>query len=141
MTYFKSSEFDSPDKPGSGELMKFDLLQKLNRARGFAGIPFVITSGYRTPEHNAKVGGVPGSSHCKGLAVDIACNTSAARFQIVNSLMMAGFNRIGIGNTFIHVDCDPEKAPGVIWTYKPKPRTFTTQNYQTEEQEYGLINE
>ena len=27
-----------------------------------------INSGYRTPEHNEKVGGKPGSSHIKGLA-------------------------------------------------------------------------
>ena len=30
-----------------------------------------INSGYRTPEHNAKVGGSPTSQHTKGEAVDI----------------------------------------------------------------------
>jgi hypothetical protein len=31
--------------------------------------------------------------------------------------MKAGFNRIGIADTFIHVDNDPGKAENVIWTY------------------------
>ena len=30
-----------------------------------------VTSGYRTPAHNKKVGGSPTSQHCKGEAVDI----------------------------------------------------------------------
>ena len=35
----------------------------------------------------------------------------------MKSLMKVGFNRIGVGNTFIHVDIDPEKPIDVIWTY------------------------
>ncbi len=31
----------------------------------------VVTSGYRTPEHNAAIGGAPNSRHCLGMAVDL----------------------------------------------------------------------
>jgi hypothetical protein len=31
--------------------------------------------------------------------------------------MEAGFNRIGIAPTFIHVDNDPSKPEDVIWLY------------------------
>ena len=31
----------------------------------------IITSGYRSPEHNKKVGGVPDSQHCLGKAIDV----------------------------------------------------------------------
>jgi hypothetical protein len=31
--------------------------------------------------------------------------------------MEAGFNRIGISSTFIHVDNDPSKPEDVIWLY------------------------
>lgn len=115
--YFDLSEFDSPDLKGSGEEMKASTLSMLDRARAHAKIPFVINSGYRTPEHNRKVGGVPDSSHVKGYAVDISARTSLDRYIIVDSLLKAGFTRIGIAKTFIHADNDPSKPQGLIWTY------------------------
>jgi len=49
--------------------------------------------------------------------VDIACNNSTDRYNLLNCLLDVGFKRIGVGNTFIHVDIDKEKAKEVIWTY------------------------
>ena len=74
-------------------------------------------SGYRSKAHNQKVGGVPQSSHRLGKACDIACIGSRHRFLIVNALIEAGFNRIGIAKNFIHVDNDMNKSSNVIWTY------------------------
>jgi hypothetical protein len=31
--------------------------------------------------------------------------------------MEHGIDRIGIGDTFIHIDIDEDKSPDVIWTY------------------------
>ena len=117
MRNFNTNEFDSPDVKGSGAKMDKCFLEMLDKARDIAGIPFKINSGYRTLEHNAKVGGVNSSSHTRGLAVDIACNESRARFIMVSALKDAGFTRIGISNSFIHVDNDSDKAQDVIWTY------------------------
>ena len=117
MKYFNIDEFDSPDEPGSGQYMDDDFLEMLDRARDFAGVPFVINSGYRTKAHNAKVGGTKNSAHLDGFAADIRCNASRERMYIVGALLEAGFNRIGIGNGFIHVDNDPTKPEDVIWTY------------------------
>jgi uncharacterized protein YcbK (DUF882 family) len=118
MKWFNYTEFDSPDAPGSGERhMDSDFLQMLDRARGLAGVPFKINSGYRTAGHNRKVGGVKASSHTLGLAADIHCSDSRNRAHIVSALMEAGFNRIGIAPTFIHVDNDPSKPEDVIWLY------------------------
>ena len=117
MKYFEHKEFDSPDKPGSGHLMDENFLGRLDDARGIAGVPFKITSGYRTREHNDRVGGVDSSAHTSGHACDIACRDSVTRWLIINALMLCGFNRIGIADTFIHVDDDPNKPENVIWTY------------------------
>ena len=118
LTFFKISEFDSPDEVGSGYKMDRELLIKLDSARGIAGIPFKITSGYRTKARNKLVGGRVGSSHLKGKAVDIGYYGSRERYLIVQSLMHVGINRIGIGKTFIHCDVDNLKDPDVIWLYQ-----------------------
>jgi len=117
MKHFNLREFDSPDSPNSGINMNPKLLEMLDDSRDIAGIPFKINSGYRTEEHNKKVGGKKNSAHLSGFAADISVTSSLDRFTILDSLIEAGFNRIGIGNTFIHVDCDPDKSQYVIWTY------------------------
>jgi len=115
--FFEYSEFDSPDVKGSYEHMSVEFLNKLTEARKIAAIGFKITSAYRTPEHNAKVGGVQGSSHTNGCAVDIYAPTSRQKYIIINALLQAGFNRIGVAKNFIHVDNDASKSEDVIWTY------------------------
>ena len=120
LTYFNFEEFDSPDEIGSGlpkcqgGKMDLDFLHKLDEARTIAGVPFKITSGYRSIEHNAKVGGRVGSSHLKGCAVDIAVNNSAHRSAVVQGLIKAGFTRIGIAKSFCHADADPNKS-NALW--------------------------
>jgi uncharacterized protein YcbK (DUF882 family) len=104
--YFKEIEYK----------MDEDFLAKLDDAREFAGFPFFINSAYRSPEHPESIKN-PTSSHIKGLAVDIRARDSRTRYLIIDALMHVGFNRIGIADTFIHVDDDRNKASGVIWTY------------------------
>ena len=106
--YFK--ELDNLDK------MDKTFLLKLDEARERAGIPFVINSAYRSPEHPLSIKN-PTSSHLKGLAVDISVTNSRQRFIVLNALLEVGFIRIGIADTFIHVDLDNEKSKDVIWTY------------------------
>ena len=115
--YFEYSEFDSPDQKGSYKHMDVEFLNKLAQARKIAAVGFKITSGYRSPEHNEKVGGVPNSSHTLGHACDIYAPTSRQKYIIINALLQAGFNRIGVAKNFIHVDDDPSKDEDVIWTY------------------------
>ena len=117
MRYFEYYEFDSPDVQGSGQLMDKGFLEMLDEARGLANLPFVINSGFRTPEHNKKVDGKENSSHLAGYAADIACSDSRSRFIIIDALIQAGFTRIGVAKSFIHVDNDSEKDGNVIWTY------------------------
>ena len=114
--FFSLSEFDCPSLPDSGKNMDINFIYKLEHARELAGIPFKITSGYRTKEHNAEVGGVPNSSHLVGVAADIAVSGGADRYIILSALIKAGFKRIGVAKTFIHCDTDETKSNSV-WTY------------------------
>ena len=96
--------------------MSKEFLFVLDEAREIAGIPFIINSAYRSPEHPLSIKN-PSSSHIKGLAVDIKATDSKTRFKIVKALIQVGFTRIGIADTFIHVDLDLDKTKNVIWTY------------------------
>jgi uncharacterized protein YcbK (DUF882 family) len=124
LTYFKHSEFNCNcgGEDCKGEKMNYAFLDKLDRARGLAEIPFKITSGFRCKEYNEDLirrnfKASRSSSHLKGLAADISVKDSKSRFIVFNSLLLAGFTRIGIADTFIHVDLDLEKTQNVIWTY------------------------
>ena len=122
MQYFKLTEFESPDLPGSGGFMDHVFLNLLDKARAEAGVPFKITSGFRTPEYSKilKKRGYAvarNSAHLKGLAADIAVSNSKNRLIIIESLLHVGFRRLGIGKNFIHVDLDKTKVQDVVWTY------------------------
>ena len=65
---FMPHEFDSPDTHSVRMYVKvLDGLQAIRNEFG----PLIITSGYRTPEYNAQIGGGINSQHLLGLAADI----------------------------------------------------------------------
>jgi len=116
LKHFKKSEFTC--KCGCGKtVISDDLLYMLDRAREFAKKPFVITSGYRCENHPESKKN-PTSSHIKGLAVDIKCTDSNTRAIIVDALVYADFERLGLHKSFIHADIDVYDKPSpVIWLY------------------------
>lgn len=116
LKYFSLDEFDSPDEAGSGAKMSRGFLLILDKIREDYGKPLRVNSGYRSKAHNLKVGGRVGSSHLKGLAVDFHCNNSADRTLLLNAIYKNGIVRVGIGNTFIHIDIDNIK-PAACWLY------------------------
>ena len=122
MRYFTLDEFDSPDAEGSGSMMDQGFLDLLDECRDLAGIPFVVTSGFRTVEYNRILidtgySASKNSSHLLGLAADIRIRNSSERWIILDALLEVGITRIGIGNNFIHCDIDSFKENHVIWTY------------------------
>lgn len=121
MNYFTEEEFMC--KCGCNIVnVENKFLEQLIVARMLSEIPFYITSGCRCPSHNEETGSKPTSSHVTTkdkpcYAADIRAVTSSERYEILTSLITAGFDRIGIAKTFIHVDMDPNKAPEVSWVY------------------------
>ncbi len=119
MQYFSVSEFDSPDVPGSGSNMQDSTLKALDLARKRTGKAYHITSGYRTLEHNAAVGGVENSAHVRGFAADISIDgwPEADVVRLIADLTAVGFRRIGRARTFVHADNDPDKPAPAYWDY------------------------
>ena len=113
MKYFKYSEFDSPDEPGSGlRCMKEELVLTLDNVREKYGKPITINSGYRSVEWNERVGGVTNSQHRLGNAADIhiANQTDGDRLEELFIAEVGQDCGIGRYNTFIHVDIRGYKA-------------------------------
>jgi hypothetical protein len=55
-----------------------------------ASIGGTVTSGFRTPEHNREVGGVPNSAHLSGQALDIAKTAGMSLAKIRDAFREAG---------------------------------------------------
>ena len=122
--YFSLDEFDSPDEPNSGQHMDREFVRMLDDARHVAGVPFRISSGggFRTEAYNTQLckrnpRASKNSSHKLGLAADILTPDLQTRYAVLTGLMRVGLNRIGIANSFIHVDDDPDKSEDVCWVY------------------------
>lgn len=114
--HFSKSEFACPCCGLVG--MDDDFMEKLEEARVRSKIGYHINSGRRCHNHNEAVGGSPTSSHMKGNAADISARTDYIRYRILEGLLRAGFTRIGIAKTFIHVDDDETKNAGRVWIYE-----------------------
>lgn len=68
--YFKDSEFTC--KCGCGLNLQKDSIKRIaDEIREHFGRPAIISSGTRCAKHNREVGGVAGSYHTKGTAIDI----------------------------------------------------------------------
>lgn len=78
--------------------------------RDALGVPVHVNSGCRCEKHNAKVGGIKGSKHTKGLAADLSCSKgSKVMFETVKKLHAQGklpdLDYCIRYKTFIHIDC------------------------------------
>jgi len=100
---FSRAEFACNDYCGF-DAISLDLVNRLQVARRIAEIPLKINSGCRCEAHNRVVGGVVDSAHLTGLAADIACYASHTRYVVLLGLYAAGFTRIKLYPSWIHVD-------------------------------------
>jgi len=85
------------------------MVEKLQKIRDRTGFPITITSGTRCQkyqqelrEKGAETSKGP-SSHEKGIGCDIVCGAFDGK-QLAKIARECGFNNIGIGKRFIHVD-------------------------------------
>ena len=115
--YFHPTEFLRCNPPCKKSDMHPATLERLNRMREIAGIPLVLTCAYRSPAHDKARGRSGTGAHTLGRAVDIRCNAPDTRYKVITAALAAGFNRIGVADSFIHVDDSPTHAQCVIWTY------------------------
>lgn len=110
---FNVREFSSKDgKPSPfPQVVRQPLLDLCNEIRLRFGGPIIVNSGYRSPEHNKAVGGVPDSYHVQGLAADIRpknLKDLPRLWRICEQVNL--FGGTGIYDTFIHIDARGYRA-------------------------------
>ena len=115
--YFHPSEFTRCNPPCKKSDMHPETLCKLNKSRHIAGIPFVLNCAYRSPAHDRARGRSGTGAHTLGRGVDVRCYSADTRYKIITAAIEAGFTRIGVADTYVHLDDSPTHAQCVVWTY------------------------
>lgn len=90
-------------------------IRKLDVLRGRCGFPFVITSGYRSPNHSIEAAKDKPGQHSSGRCADIACTSDRKRLVLLREALILGFTGVGVNAKFIHLD--ERDAPGASWVY------------------------
>jgi len=125
LKYFKNEEFNDRDLEGSWVNMDRDFLLAIDQAREISGIPWKITSAYRTKETNERLlrqgyKASPTSEHLHGCGIDVSCTNAADAWKIVSAARDVGITRVGISKGFIHLGWGDKiaiKQPDRLWTY------------------------
>ena len=113
--HFVSTEFDCH---GSGccsqTVVNEKLIEYLEKIRNHFNAPITITSPYRCPTHNSRIGGATGSRHSKGDAADIVVKGVAPR-EVAKYAESIGIMGIGLYETssdghFVHIDTREKKS-------------------------------
>ena len=114
---FKVSEFACKCGCGFNNIDQ-RVLTMAQTIRDALGVPVRVNSGCRCEKHNARVGGVKGSKHVKGLAADLSCSKSAkVMFDTVKQLHAEGklpdLDYCIRYKNFIHIDCGGKRK--TLW--------------------------
>ncbi|QHB38831.1 endolysin [Flavobacterium phage vB_FspS_hemulen6-1] len=117
-TNFSLEEFkckDGSDIPNDVLKNIIELANNLQVLRDYLGVSITITSGYRSPKYNAKIGGVKNSQHPKGKAGDLKTKefTPKQVAEAIEKLIKEGKMKqggIGIYPNFTHYDIRGIKA-------------------------------
>lgn len=111
--HFSQSEFDSKDGVEVPDEYKGNVQQVMNQLEvlraELGNKPITVNCGYRSPEHNKAVGGVPNSQHLVGKAADIHSDyyTPAEIKAMIEKLISDGSmtqGGIGLYKNFVHYD-------------------------------------
>lgn len=114
-TNFTVAEFACMDG-SDAVLVAPRLVMVLQSIRSHFAAPVTINSAYRTPQYNAKVGGVAHSQHCYGTAADIVVKgKTPAQVAAYAREIMPDWGGVGIyaKQGFTHIDVRAEKSD---WT-------------------------
>lgn len=113
--HFNSGEFDCHGRGCCSQtVVNENLIVYLEKIREHFDAPITITSPYRCPTHNSRIGGAVGSRHSRGDAADIVVKNVAPR-EVAKYAESIGILGIGLYETsadghFVHIDTRDVKS-------------------------------
>lgn len=84
-----------------------DFLESVRTLLG--GVPITVSSGYRSVELNARIGGASNSQHCKGQAADLLVPSYGTPLQVCQAIQGSDlrFDQLIQEGTWTHVSIAP----------------------------------
>lgn len=125
--HFDLSEFVRNDREDEGvpDVVLHHLMELcvnvLEPLRAKLGKPIEVTSGYRSPAHNARIGGAKNSLHTTGMAADLAVGDIAEQVKVAAILSkIPAVGGIGLYEVkgIVHVDIRPHAGRPTTWLEK-----------------------
>lgn len=118
-THFNSSEFTCPCQDCKITLIDKDLVSHLEAMRTLLGSKLHITSGYRCQGYQDQLTlrgyeTAKNSQHVLGRAADITDGVTPG-MELEDMARRAGFESVGVGKAWVHVDLRPGYRR---WVYK-----------------------
>jgi|TARA_R110000744_G_C19166849_1_gene541166 uncharacterized protein YcbK (DUF882 family) len=115
---FNKSEFESKDGSEMPNEVFYNIQKVANQLqilRNYLGRSIRVNSAYRSPKHNASIGGVKNSQHVLGKASDIvvAGLTTTEVYKVIEELIDKGDmlqGGLGLYNSFVHYDIRGSRA-------------------------------
>ena len=94
------------------------LAEGLEKIQALTGFPLEISSAYRCPELNRRIGGTDTSQHTQGLAADFTCAEFGPPVDIIKAIRDAGID-------FDQCILEYEKWVHVSFSKSPRSRVLT----------------
>ena len=115
---FSKSEFECKSGAEMPDEVLYNiqkLANQLQYIRDYTEKPITITSGYRSPEHNASIGGATNSQHIYGKAADIKVKDIPPYivYELIEDLISKGEilqGGLGLYGSWVHYDIRGTKA-------------------------------
>jgi hypothetical protein len=135
LTYSETAQRERIDNTPDADIVDNlrRLAEGLERVRILTGFPLEISSAYRSPELNRRVGGAASSQHTQGLAADFTCTEFGPPVDIIKA----------IRDSDIDFDqCILEYAKWVHISFSKQPRGRVLTIYDSKEGYLdGLLDE
>jgi Peptidase M15 len=101
-------DFDNTPSPAIAEVLG-ETAERMEAVRTLLGHAIIVRSGYRSPEVNTAVGGVPDSAHLTGHAVDFICPEFGTPFEVAKAIHDSSidFDQLIREYGWVHISFDP----------------------------------